>query len=726
MKLKTIALAMLLSAAGGAYASPTMQSCSPMEVAHNGSAGISYNLKCEAGSWALSYRGSVPAGTDSVLANYRLDVTNPDGSNFTQNRSVRLPSPAMLGQALLREAVVLDGGDLALRDCAEFSCTLYRPLGSGDKLAKATITVTPEQKRLSDEAMRLGGELKQRQADFAVQTAKVAALEQQVKDLSAKLDGSGKSLTDAKAALAAAKEQSNADINGLVSSSKADAAKAEFAERFRSGATIADLTAQLNTANSTLEKVRKEFAACAAAHEAAEAAKATADAEVDARGRQVADLQALLTAVTAKLNAAVSSADAQAAALASTQVQAGKGQFANLARSRLKADAASGEVQTLTSKVGELEGKLAAASAKLQDAQTTQASNDVIRAAAAAGRNKQQGEFEAALADAKNSNAELTSAHAAQVSALQSALTEANGKLSASQAQFDACVAQQAGAQAAQKLSSASQGAELDDLRAKLAAAVSQVAEQAKQLTEAQAALTKTQQAGATAAQSGTAESGLAEQLAAAKAERDAAKADVATLTEKLAAVRPELEKMAFERDEMAKRAQKVAKDTLTALDKVQELQEAKAEQDKVLQDTTNKLMEQSTKLQAANLARELAMQAATTANADTDNQHLQNKQLALQLSRTLEQLKSISAERDDLATKLQAGAQVAPAPTSAALPVSGGASVTVDAESQHRITALEQSNATLGKVVDALRAELANQKNSEISTTSATAKHVK
>jgi chromosome segregation ATPase len=725
MKLKTIALAMLLSAAGGAYASPTLQSCSPMEVVHNGAAGISYNLKCEAGSWALSYRGSVPAGTDSVLANYRLDVSNPDGSSFTQNRSVRLPSPAMLGQALLREAVVLDGGDLALRDCAEFSCTLYRPLGSGDKLAKATITVTPEQKRLADDATRLSGELKQRQADLAAQTAKVAALEQQVKDLSTRLDGSGKSLADAKAALDAAKEQSSADINGLVASSKADTAKAEIAERFRSSATIADLTAQLNAANSTLEKVRKDFAACEAAHEAAEAAKATADTEVEALGRKVADLQAQLTAVTGKLNTAVSSADAQAAELKNTQVQAGKGQFANLALSRLKADSASGEVQTLTSKIGELERALTEANAKLLSAQNTQASNDVIRAAAAVGRDKQHGEFEAALAAAKSTNVELTNAQAAQVSELQSALTEANGKLSATQAQFDAYVAQQAGAQATQKLSTVEQSAELVDLRAQLAAAVSQVADQAKQLTEAQTALAKAQQAGAAGAQSSDADAGLADQLTAVKAERDAAKSDVATLTDKLAAVQPLLQKMALERDDMAKRAKQVAHDMLTALDKLQEAQEAKVEEDKVLQDTTIKVMDLSTKLQAANMTRELAMQAATAANADTDNQHLQNKQLALQMSRTLELLKSLSAERDDLAAKLQAGTTAVP---TTSVPNNNGEAATLksDVESKRRIDALEQSNSTLGKVVDALRAELANQKNSANSTTSAATKHIK
>ncbi len=717
MKLKTIALAMLVSAAGGAYASPTMQSCSPMEVLHDGASGISYNLKCEAGSWALNYHGSVPAGSDSVLANYGLDNTNPGRNNFPQKRSVRLPSAAMLGPALLREAVVLDTGDLALRDCADFSCTLYRPMGSGVKLAKATITVTPEQKRLSDEASRLGDELKQRQADLSSQNARVAALEQQVRELSTKLDGSGKSLSDAKAALEAAKEQSSADINGLVASGKADTTKVEFAERFRSSAAISDLTVQLSTANSTLEKVRKEFAECEAAHQAAEAAKAAADKEVEARGRQVTDLKAQLTAVSAKLDAAVSSADAQAAALAKSQVQAGKSQFATVALSRLKADAASGDVQALSAKVTELEGNLAAANAKLQDARTTQASSDVIRAAAAEGRNKQQGEFEAALTAAKNTHAELTSAHAAQVSALQTALTDANNKLSASQAQFDAYVTKQAGVQAAQKLNSDAQSAELADIHAQLSAAVSQVAEQAKQLTAAQAALSKTQPSGAVAVPAGNADSGLVDQLAAAKVERDAAKADVAALTDKLAAVQPQLDKLTLERDDMAKRAQKVAKDMLTALDKVQELQEAKVQQDKVLEDTTNKVMELSTKLQAATMARELAMQAATAANADTDNQHLQNKQLALQLSRSEARVASITAERDGLAAKLQSGATASMAAVvSVPTPSANTVTAKLNGENMHRIEALEQSNATLGKVVDALRAELASQKNSAIS----------
>jgi uncharacterized coiled-coil DUF342 family protein len=200
----------------------------------------------------------------------------------------------------------------------------------------------------------------------------------------------------------------------------------------------------------------------------------------------------------------------------------------------------------------------------------------------------------------------------------------------------------------------------------------------------------------------------------------------VATLTDKLAAVQPQLEKMSLERDDMAKRAKQVAKDMLTALDKLQEAQEAKAEEDKVLQDTTIKVMDLSTKLQAANMTRELAMQAATAANADTDNQHLQNKQLALQLSRTQEQVKSLSAERDDLAAKLQTGTPAQPSTTSAPKTNGEAATLTPDVESKRRIDALEQSNSTLGKVVDALRAELANQKNSANSTTSVATKHVK
>jgi len=725
MKLKTIALAMLLSAAGGAYASPAMQSCSPMEVVHDGVAGISYNLKCEAGSWALNYHGSVPAGTDSVMARYKLDVHNPDGSNFSLNRTVRLPSPAMLGQALLREAVLLDSGDVALRDCEDFSCTLYRPLGSTEKLSKATITVTPEMKRLSDDANRLSGELAHRQADLAAQTAKVAALEAQVRDLSAKLAGSDKSRTDAQAALATAKEESKADLQGLVGSSAAQ---------------ISGLTDQLNTANATLAQVRKDFAACEEAHQAAQAAKAKADAEVEARGRQVADLQAQLTAVTSKLNASVTNADAEAAALSNRQVQAGKSEFANLALLRLKADSASGEVQTLTSKVDELQRALTEANAKLFDAQTAQRSNDTIRAAAAAGLKSQRSQLETALADAKQANIELTSAHSGQVAELQASLSAANDKLSATQAQFNAYVAAQSATQAQQKLSSIAQHAELDDLRAQLSAAVSQVADQAKQLTQAQAALTKAQQAGgAVGVQTGNADAGLTEQLAKATAERDSAKSEVADLTQKLADVQPQLDQMRLERDDMAKRAKEVAKEMLTALDKLQALQNEKAEEDKVLQDTTNKVMDLSTKLQAANLARELAMQAATTANADTDNQHLQNKQLALQLSRAQAQITSLSAERDDLSAKLQASAQNSTAaPVAAPVPVVSAPISTKPVTAherdlreeseakQHYIDYLRQTNADQAKQLATLRAELAIAKNAAKSTSPDVASAVK
>jgi chromosome segregation ATPase len=179
----------------------------------------------------------------------------------------------------------------------------------------------------------------------------------------------------------------------------------------------------------------------------------------------------------------------------------------------------------------------------------------------------------------------------------------------------------------------------------------------------------------------------------------------------------------------MAKRAKEVAKDTLAALDKLQALQREKAEEDKALEATTNKVMELSTKLQAANLARDLAMQAATTANADTDNQHLQNKQLSFQLSRVQEQVTSLSAERDSLSAKLgavspaqpQAGAPVpaaieAPVQSkpAAAKPALTGErnALRAEAESkQHYIDYLRERNADQAKQLEALRAELANLK---------------
>lgn len=199
MKFKQIILALALAAlAGGAAAAPSLQTCAPMEVTHAGDSGLTYLLACEAGAWHLHYAGTVPAGDDIVNAQYRLTVAGPGGTSFVQNRTVRLPSPAKLGQMLMREAVLLDSGDLALRDCKELGCTQYRPLTSGTELAKASVTLTPEAKRLRDEQLRLTQEADRLRAEVA------AVKLQGIRDREAITAEEGKK---SEKALTAAKEQ---------------------------------------------------------------------------------------------------------------------------------------------------------------------------------------------------------------------------------------------------------------------------------------------------------------------------------------------------------------------------------------------------------------------------------------------------------------------------------------------------------------------------------------
>lgn len=182
-----------LALGGLAFAStaaPSLQACNPMEVIHNGDRGLSYTMGCAAGGWKLSYSGSVPGGTEQVVAKYRLSVTGENGESFTRARQVRLPSSALLGQALLREAVLLDSGDLALRECEPVGCTLYRPLGAPG-LTQATITGSQEIQRLKAETLRLGDlaaargeELATLQSTLADRQAEVEALQGKVSRLS--------------------------------------------------------------------------------------------------------------------------------------------------------------------------------------------------------------------------------------------------------------------------------------------------------------------------------------------------------------------------------------------------------------------------------------------------------------------------------------------------------------------------------------------------------------
>jgi len=151
MKIRALSIALLLSVSGLASAAPTLQSCQPMEVTHDGPSGLSYSLTCTAGTWQMNYKGSIPAGKGAETLQYRLAVTGSDGTNLQVSRSAYLADPSLLGQLLAREAVQLENGSLALRNCPDLGCTLYAPLGGDGKLTKASITVTPEVMRLRDE-----------------------------------------------------------------------------------------------------------------------------------------------------------------------------------------------------------------------------------------------------------------------------------------------------------------------------------------------------------------------------------------------------------------------------------------------------------------------------------------------------------------------------------------------------------------------------------------------
>lgn len=742
MKLKTIALAVLLAANGTAFAAPTMQTCTPMEVTHNGNSGLSYSLSCDAGGWSLKYTGSVPAGTESVLARYRVQVSNPDGTSFLHNRSVRLPSPSLLGQALIREAILLDNGGLALRDCEEFSCTLYRPVGAGspsasEKVVKATITVTPEIKRLTEEATRLNAELAKRQSELDAQNQKVAALQREVSTLTSKLGGTEQTLSNAKAALENAKEQYAADIDGLLKSTKAESAGAAAAAAAQSATQIAKLNEQLANVSGALDAARKELAECAAAHGRAEEAKAKADVEVAARTQQVAALQASLKAADAELKRVLDGVDAKMADLAGNQTQSEE-----VAALQLKLDAATAEVETLLAKVVKLENSLDAANQQLATAKAAQVEHTTVLSDAADSQERQRAVLEIALAEAQLTIAELTTARATQVGELQSALADANLKLKAAQSQLADVVTrpvQPAGADS--ELTSAT--ARIDELVNKVAGLETALEWANHDLTEAKRVAGA--QEAAYADLSAAYENNLQElatqhtaavpvpapqvgELAKALAERDAALANVAKLTADLAAIGPQVDKLEADRLATMKDAQLVAKQMLEALDMVQDLQTAKAEADKTIESATAKLMEMSTKVEAANLARGLAMQAATTANADADTQNLKNRELAQRLVQSGQQLQAAQAERDALAAELEkAKANLAAATRASGASASDVAPLQADvqamrqergeltaevARKQQRIDALESTNADQAREIAALRKQLSEARS--------------
>lgn len=219
MKLKATLLTLaLLGISAVGHAAPNLQTCNPMEVVHNGTTGLSYTLACEAGGWKMLYSGSIPAGNNEVLAKYRLTVTGEHGENFTNSRQVRLPEPAFLGQMLLREAVLLDNGDLALRACEPVGCTQYRPLGAPKAgLTESTITGSQEILRLKREVLRLdelatsrGDLLKRAQADLDARQADVAKLQADLSRVSGELSQFKDQATAERAALEGKIAEANA------------------------------------------------------------------------------------------------------------------------------------------------------------------------------------------------------------------------------------------------------------------------------------------------------------------------------------------------------------------------------------------------------------------------------------------------------------------------------------------------------------------------------------
>lgn len=745
MKLKAIALTAMLMGAGAAFAAPTLQRCAPMEVTHSGASGLSYSLVCDAGGWNLKYTGSVPSGTDAVTAHYRVKVSNPDGSNFSQSRSVRLPSPAMLGQALIREAVLLDNGDIALRDCSDFGCTLYRPLGNAEKLAKATITVTPEVKRLSDESARLQAELLQRKDEISRQSAVVVELQGEVQRLTQKVTETEQALIAAKeahdAALASVKDQYAADVSGLMASEAAELAKSLQARELEHGATVTALKEQLTRAEGELAQARNELALAKDVQQSSKADKAAAEVQVGLHATRIAQLQADLAAAQAELKRANEGFASQMASLQSKEATQSEGQANALAAGQAELVATRAQVVALTGQVDALQKSLGEAKATLQAANATQAAHASVAGDVQAelrARVQELAEAQLKLSASQAKTAALTT----QVAELQQSLKKAqSGLVAAQEARAKRASARAVkGAQLGQPIASQEDAlvklqTERSALSHMLAKAEAKLEEQARLNKEAQALSNQASEAHAKASESMKAQLDLGAKevaqlklkvdalerslasanadLAAQKAQADAhtqgqataaheaqladvqaelvlvqsaldaaraahqkevaslndklsaaqagpapsssgAQADVARLQGEVEKLTAQVEKLAVERQEALLLGKQVAEDMLEMLDGVELIEKAKADAEKALEATNNRLMELSAKLEASQLARELAMQAATTAHADADAQNIRNQELAQRLARAEEALK-VSLENGKSASAAQA-----------------------------------------------------------------------
>lgn len=217
----------------------------------------------------MNYKGSIPAGKGAETLQYRLAVTGSDGTNLQVSRSAYLADPSLLGQLLAREAVQLENGGLALRNCPDLGCTLYAPLGGDGKLTKASITVTPEVMRLREERQQLEAQAEQ-------QAAQIGILTSRSKTLAEDLEASRTLLNFA--------QQRQAELEAQLEKQRADlqnptpAKQGAVTEPLAGKSTASDNpTAKLQ---ADLSKVQEHVRALSGALSATEAALLESDAEL--------------------------------------------------------------------------------------------------------------------------------------------------------------------------------------------------------------------------------------------------------------------------------------------------------------------------------------------------------------------------------------------------------------------------------------------------------------
>ena len=305
---KLIMAAALSTLAMSALADPTIQSCSPLEVNHHSDYGLSYTLLCGAGPWKLKYAGAVPAGGDGVTLQYELTVTGTAGRSVTLHRSVRLPSPAHLGQVLTREAVLLDSGAVALRDCADVGCTKYRPMVDAT-LAGAIVTISPEVQRLRTEQRQVAAEADRLREEVASSKSQCAA--------------------DTEAMVAAEKNKSAAALAEVTADAKRQADRLEAklkAENRESRGYLAEQMAAVNAKvavlNTTVAKQAEVASVLTKDREHAQATAWTIQTELDTVSKELLLSRALPTAQRAAYEFAISDLVSQHAAQVTALKQA--------------------------------------------------------------------------------------------------------------------------------------------------------------------------------------------------------------------------------------------------------------------------------------------------------------------------------------------------------------------------------------------------------------------